>query len=97
MGLQTSSTKNKAEKAEKETAAKKSAARKTKAPEVEVFFQYAGGGISANRLLDQVKAIHVSEGQKVSELQSIQLYIKPEESAAYYIINGQADGKKIEL
>lgn len=94
MGLQTSATKN---KAEKETAARKPAARKTKAPEVEVFFQYAGGEISANKLLDQVKAVHFSEGQKVSELQTIQLYIKPEESAAYYIINGQADGKKIEL
>lgn len=72
-------------------------AKKTKSPDVEVYFQFAGSEISANKLLDQVKAVHFSEGQKVSELQTIQLYIKPEESAAYYIINGQADGKKIEL
>lgn len=72
-------------------------AKKTKSPDVEVYFQYAGGEISANKLLDQVKAAQLSEGLKESELQTIQLYIKPEESAAYYIVNGQADGKKIEL
>lgn len=72
-------------------------AKKTKSPDVEVYFQFAGSEISANQVLDRVRAVHLAEGKKESELQSIQLYIKPEESAAYYIINGQADGKRIEL
>lgn len=62
-----------------------------------VFFQYAGQEIVANDVLQKVKMEYLANGKAESDIQSIQLYIKPEENAAYYIINGEADGRCVSL
>lgn len=78
-------------KALKETKATK------KAPKTEtleqVYFQYAGTELSTQPVLEQVKQIWVASGQELSAIQTLNLYIKPEENVAYYVINDVETGK----
>jgi len=54
----------------------------------EVFFQYQGKEVSTKDILAKVKDAFVSEGNKKSDIESLEIYIKPEDNAAYYVING---------
>ena len=40
----------------------------------------------------RVREIWKSEGNKEDSLADIKVYVKPEESAAYYVINGEITG-----
>ncbi len=73
------------------TAAKKPAAKK--AVKEEVYLQYGGREISKDELIRQVKAIWTKElKNKVGDIASIQLYLKPEENMVYYVVNGTTTG-----
>lgn len=62
--------------------------------EVSAYIQYAGKEISQKDLTEKVKAIWTGElGKKEKDLKSVKLYIKPEELAVYYVINGEETGK----
>lgn len=88
----------------KTTAAKKPAARKPAAakkavqePEATVTIQYAGRQIVAKEVLEAAKKAYVQLRQG-SEIKTIELYIKPEENAAYYVVNGEGcDEFKVEF
>lgn len=85
-------TVEKAEKAAKEVA-KRTATRKTAVKE-NVYLQYMGKEINKEDLLTQVKEIWTKEmGKKASEMKSVTLYLKPEENAAYYVVNDDVTGK----
>lgn len=76
-------------------AAKKAAApRKPRAPKAAapaIYVQYMGGETDVNALVEAAKAsFKAGNDAAITELK---LYIKPEESAAYYVINGDCDGK----
>ena len=79
---------------QKREAAKKRAQRKAKAgnmtPEIMVQFQETEG--SVNELVEAAKAQFKAE-KKRTAIVSLKLYIKPEERAAYYVINDDYDGK----
>lgn len=84
-----------AEKAEKavKAAAKKAPAKKTAVKEA-VYLQYLGKEINKDDLMKQVKEIWTKDlKHKVSEMKSVTLYLKPEENAAYYVINEETTGK----
>ena len=82
----------KTEKAVK-TAAKKAPAKKTEVKEA-VYLQYLGKEINKEDLVNQVKELWTKElGREASELKSLTLYLKPEENAAYYVINDDVTGK----
>ena len=88
--------------AEKETAVKRAppkraAAKRTTAAKKEVkktsFLQYAGKEVDLDSLYEQVKTIWTKEmGKKAGDLKDIKLYVKPEEFAAYYVINEEITG-----
>ena len=63
----------------------------------EIFLQYGGTEIRVQDVTDRVKQAYAAEGHRISGIHSLQLYIKPEENAAYYVINGKAEGKKVSL
>ena len=92
--------KAKAEKAETVKKTVKKAVKKTaKAaePQCKVFVEFAGRQVAAKEVLDKAveayRAAH--EGAEVS---TVELYVKPEENAAYYVVNGEADPEfKVEL
>ena len=61
-----------------------------------VYVQFAGKEISTAALTELVTETWVALGHRASSIKSLDLYVKPEDSAAYYVINGKESGK-IEL
>ena len=85
----------KEEATEKKTAAKKT----TKKTELKTEFclQFGEKEYTDKEVLKLVKAVWTKEmKRKVGEMKKVQIYLKPEESAAYFVINGEVTGK-IEL
>lgn len=74
-----------------EPTAKKAPEPKAKAPEPKttVTVQYAGQDIQVKTILAQVKRVFKKDNKGV-EIKKIDLYIKPEENAVYYVVNGKA-------
>lgn len=81
------------EKTAKKQAPKKSTAtKKTEKPEqkTEVFIEYNGHKILETDIIAQVKEKFRTSGHRVASIKTLQVYIKPEDAKAYYVIN---DGK----
>lgn len=84
--------------APKKTAAKKAPAKKTaKASETEVkasvSVQFFGKEYTTEDLVEIAKAVWQYDlGQKVEDFKTVELYVKTEESAVYYVINGSVTG-----
>ncbi len=103
-----------AKKAEAEAAPKRTAAKRTAAPKAEkapaarkaaakkeadatVYIQFVGQEIAAKNILEAAKKAFAEANEGV-EIKTIELYVKPEEGAAYYVVNGVGgDDMKIEL
>lgn len=86
---------------EKKTRARKTSAKTTTAAKTavkcEMYLQFAGKEYSEKELMKKVKEVWTKElKHKVGELKDVKLYLKPEESAAYYVINKDTTGR-IEL
>lgn len=89
----------KAEEPKKETA-KKAPAKRTAAKDIKtsVVVQFAGKEVTEKDLIAAVKKAYTKKGNKVGDIKTIEIYVKPEESAAYYVVNGVgADDYKVEL
>ena len=79
---------------EKAAAAAERAKEKDKARNLvpEVFVQYQEEQIGINELAEAAKAdFHAAK--KRTLVTELKLYVKPEEHAAYYVINGKFEGK----
>ena len=88
----------KAEEPKKET--KKAPAKRAAAKDIKtsVVVQFAGKEVTEKELIAAVKKAYTKKGNKVGDIKTIEIYVKPEESAAYYVVNGVgADDYKIEL
>lgn len=86
--------------AAKTTAAKKVTTKKAAAKKAEIktemYLQFAGKEYSQEEILQKVKDIWTYDlNQNVDDIKDVQLYLKPEESAAYYVVNGVESGKVI--
>lgn len=86
---------------EKKTRARKTSAKTTTAAKTaakcEMYLQFAGKEYSEKELMKKVKEVWTKDlKHKVGELKDVKLYLKPEESAAYYVINKDTTGR-IEL
>jgi hypothetical protein len=57
-----------------------------------VTLQFDGRDVSLNNLIDRVKAAYVAEGHKESSIKNVEVYVKPSENMAYYVIDGYASG-----
>ena len=95
-------TEEKAEVKKPEAPAKKEAVKKAeKKPELKaaLHVQFAGKSYAEEDLMKMAKDVWKYDlKQKAGDLVSVELYVKPEESAAYYVVNGVgADDYKIEL
>lgn len=84
----------------KKTPARKAPVKKEVKPaetEASVYVQYAGKQIAAKEILEAAKAAYV-KAHKDTEVKTIEIYVKPEEAVAYYVVNGEgSDDYKIEL
>lgn len=100
-------TAKKAEPAAKKTAAKKTtkaAAKKTEPAEnktaekealkASVHIQFADKEYSADDIMNIMKDVWTYDlNQKEEDLKEAKLYVKPEESVVYYVVNGEISGK----
>ena len=79
--------------AEKKAKPVRKAAVKAPAQKVEeVYLQFAGEQWCTSALTEQAKATYVAEGHRASAIKKLELYVKPEERRAYYVINEKATG-----
>lgn len=79
----------------RKTASKKTAQAKDN--ESGMYIQYGGWQVSTAVIEERIKEAYKAEGHRISSIKSLQIYVKPEEASAYYVINGKAEGKKISL
>ena len=83
-----------AKKAEKpapktrKTPLRKAASKKPAAPQVSLFLQYMGKELSQEDMVAAVKEQWTGE-----EINTLALYVKPEDQAVYYVVNGLHEGK----
>lgn len=61
-----------------------------------LYVEFAGKQTLDKDLVAKVKELWTAEGNKVKDITTLSLYVKPEESVAYYVINEEVSGK-IEL
>ena len=79
---------------EKAAAAKARAEEKAKADNMkpEVFVQYQDSETTIEALIEAAKA-DFHQTKKRTLITAMKLYVKPDERAAYYVINGSHEGK----
>ena len=83
-------------KAVKETtAAVKKTAKKeyTKLALKETYIQVAGNEYKETEILKKVEESFLAADHKITSMKSLQLYVKPEDGAAYYVVNGEITGR----
>lgn len=90
-----SAAKKTVKKAATKTAVKASAAVNAAKEELmtDVYVQFGDREATTKDVVTRVKEAYVNEGHKISSIKSVQVYIKPEENAAYYVINKKSAGK----
>ena len=83
------------EKAAVKKSVKAPAKAEKKAPvKTEMFLQFAGKEYTDKEIFDKIKYVWSKVlKNKVGDMKDVKIYLKPEESAAYYVINGDTTGK----
>ena len=83
-----------AEKAEPKTAAKKTTiTKKAAAVKENITIQFAGKEYTTEQLVKIAKDVWEFDLKKdPADFKEVQLYVKPEEAKAYYVINGTETG-----
>ena len=79
----------KATTAVKKTATKATAAAKKTEVKKAIFLQYMGQDYKLDDITSRVEAAYKAENKKKT-ISEVNVYIKPEENAAYYVVNGCA-------
>ena len=87
--------KEEAKKAPAKKAPAKKAPAKKAAAKAETVITLEFGDYTAvmSSLEEKVKAQIVAEGVKASSIKSLNIYVKPFENAAYYVVNGDVTGR----
>ena len=83
------------EKSEPKTTAKKTTTRAKKAAAVKenITIQFAGKEYTTEQLVKSAKDVWEFDLKKdPADFKEVQLYVKPEEAKAYYVINGTETG-----
>lgn len=61
--------------------------------ETSIFVEYHGEQRKVEEIIDRIKEEWVSQGHRVSSIKTLNVYLKPEEFTAYYVINENVSGK----
>ncbi len=79
----------KKEVAEKKAPAKKAAAK----AKTEITLEFGEYTAVMATVEEKVKAQYVAEGNKASSIKTLNIYVKPFENSAYYVVNGDVTGR----
>lgn len=82
----------KEEKPAKKAPAKKPAKKAEKAGS-EVYFEFAGRQVNAADVTKAVEAACKADGVKSADVKGVKVYVKAEDSAAYYVLKDGRSGK----
>lgn len=58
----------------------------------DVYVQYGSVELKAKDIVQKVKNIYSENGKSVDDIDTLKVYIKPEENVAYYVINDEEKG-----
>jgi len=89
-------TAKKAEKEETAEEVKKAPAKRAstkKAVNANVMVEFNGQSVSTELIVENIKKAFEAEGNQLSAIKDFQVYVKPEDNAAYYVINQDISGK----
>ena len=89
----TAAKKTTAKAAEKKPVAKKEVEAKATGLTANVALQYYGKDRNINEIIEDVKKSYVADGHKSTSIKSLNVYLKPEEGFAYFVINESYAGK----
>ncbi len=85
-----------AKKAEKAVAEKKAPAKKAAkkaAAKANVFVQFAGKSFSQDELVKIAQDVwQYDMNKKAEDFKTVEIYVKPEENMAYFVVNGETSG-----
>lgn len=73
------------------TTAKATVAAKKSPVVPEIYVQAGGNQAELNTIIENVKKHYIAEGGKT--ISKVEIYLKPEDGAAYYVINGKNAGR----
>ena len=57
------------------------------AMKMKTFVEYSGKQVEEKEVIANIKKVWVEAGNKVGDIKTLELYIKPEEATVYYVIN----------
>ncbi len=77
----------------KKTTAKKAAAKETV---TKVYIEYNGAKVSVDEMIENVKLTYKGNGSS-ADIETLEVYVKPEENAAYFVVNGELEGNKMDV
>jgi hypothetical protein len=59
----------------------------------EVYIQYKNREVRTTDILEKARENYVANGHKLTDIQEVQVYIKPEDNNAYYVVNHKDTGR----
>ncbi len=77
----------------KDIIGKKTSAKKDTTQEKQIYIQYVNREVNIADIEERVKKAWESEGHRAGSIKKLDIYIKPEEYAVYYVINGKNAGR----
>ncbi len=86
-------TTEKATKAAKTTKTAKTVKTVKEPVKPEIIVQFQSNEVDTAQVEERVKAQFVAEGHQVGRIKKLNIYIKPEEYSAYYVINDKFSGR----
>lgn len=75
------------------TDAIKKKAETEKETDTEVILQYRNYEVNMDDVTKRVKAHYIAKGYQADSIENMQIYVKPEDFTAYYVINDGVVGK----
>lgn len=57
-----------------------------------LYVEYQDRQVEDKALITQIKNLWANSGNKIKDIKTLKIYIKPEENAAYYVINDDFTG-----
>lgn len=67
---------------------------KTVETKVSVTLQYQSNNTTVDSIIESIKAAYKADGNTAA-IETIEVYVQPENRTAYYVINGNSEGKSV--
>lgn len=64
-----------------------------KKQQTSMILQFGGNDYDLSAVEANIKKAWKDAGRKLTEMETLDIYVKPEEAAAYYVVNKDVEGK----